>query len=621
MATNGITPPTNERPNYFAGQYLLEDDFQLEQQYHIDRQRWHHHLLHVSGIAEGLKVTKGEGALVVNVSEGSAIDPQGRQITLLAAQKVDLTKAIDSSNAAKLDGPYTLYIGYSEQKTGQQTAGNEITSRRWQEVPKFQLSSSELKDFIPLAKLTISSNAVTGDIDNSDRVYSGLRLPTIDGEISLSSKNDGSKSVAELNGSLNITGTLSVTGNVGIGTTSPEIELHINGPSATTDVNNPSKLWPIETQELLRLVRPPSSITVSGQNKSANAVGLFVGTFEEKSLGGTRFDIALSDYTSIGYGRTPNIKVMTLQSNGNVGIGTTSPGTSKLKIANSESDFADISFSGSGMGQLQIIGWSSGWNINAKTANKHLYLNRDSDATSNVYIGRSGKELFVRGTDGNVGIGTTDPAGTLDVQGNVYVGTGQNEKNHKLAIRGPNQPGGSRSFQDISYEFTNAGSAKIRAYRGTSWETYLQFLTNPSISGKDEPQVSLHINHDGNVGIGTASPQNKLDVAGIIRSSQEGFQFPDGSRQITAVRILTGTMSYEYPSGFNAVYMEADFSGFSVTPTIFLSLIRIDNNKDRNLRIQASVKTVTNAKLVVNVKGWADTILYAVTVNWLAFGY
>ncbi|NJS13220.1 MAG: hypothetical protein HC789_24030 [Microcoleus sp. CSU_2_2] len=80
-------------------------------------------------------------------------------------------------------------------------------------------------------------------------------------------------------------------------------------------------------------------------------------------------------------------------------------------------------------------------------------------------------------------------------------------------------------------------------------------------------------------------------------------------------------MSYEYPSGFNAVDMEADFSGFSVTPTIFLSLIRIDNNKDRNLRIQASVKTVTNAKLVVNVKGWADTILYAVTVNWLAFGY
>ncbi|MFB2979726.1 hypothetical protein [Microseira sp. BLCC-F43] len=89
MASNEIKKPTNKRPNYFAGQYLLEDDFQLEQQYHIDRQRWHHHLLHISGIAEKLKVTKGEGDLAVTVSEGSAIDPQGQQIILLALQKID----------------------------------------------------------------------------------------------------------------------------------------------------------------------------------------------------------------------------------------------------------------------------------------------------------------------------------------------------------------------------------------------------------------------------------------------------------------------------------------------------------------------------------------------------
>ena len=36
------------------------------------------------------------------------------------------------------------------------------------------------------------------------------------------------------------------------------------------------------------------------------------------------------------------------------------------------------------------------------------------------------------------------------------------------------------------------------------------------------------------VGIGTTTPQFPLDVAGIIRSSSGGFQFPDGSVQITA---------------------------------------------------------------------------------------
>ena len=37
-----------------------------------------------------------------------------------------------------------------------------------------------------------------------------------------------------------------------------------------------------------------------------------------------------------------------------------------------------------------------------------------------------------------------------------------------------------------------------------------------------------------NVGIGTSTPAFKLDVAGVVRSSTGGFQFPDGTTQITA---------------------------------------------------------------------------------------
>src|SRR5205823_1265440 len=81
--------------------------------------------------------------------------------------------------------------------------------------------------------------------------------------------------------------------------------------------------------------------------------------------------------------------------------------------------------------------------------------------------------LLVRG-DGRVGVGTENPLAKLDVQGDVTVGTGFNNENHKLTIRGPNSPSDGNSYQDLSYEFTSAGSARVRAYRGSSWDTYLE---------------------------------------------------------------------------------------------------------------------------------------------------
>lgn len=395
MATNEITPPTNQRPNYFAGQYLLEDDFQLQQQYHRDRQRWHHHLLHVSGIAEGLKVTKGEGDLAVNVSEGSAIDPQGQQITLLAPQKVDLTKALDSSNSATPNGSYTLYIGYSEQKTDQQTAGNEITSRRWQEEPKFQLSSAELTDFIPLAKLTINSNVVSDNIDNSIRVYSGLRLPTLDGGIALCSKNDGTTSLAELKGSLSIAGTLSVTDNVGIGMPAnsvAKLQVQIDGQTTATSLK-------LEHNGSNFIVRPVSAGGTSSIIENTGAGSLII-----NPAGG-----------NVGIGTSSPTEKLTV--NGNLSV-TDSITAGSLSVGNGTLDF--------GQTTRQMLNlWKQSYGVGVQSGTTYFRTDKNfawyksgshNDAELNA---GSGGTVHMVINDGNVGIGTTSPTEKLTVKGNI----------------------------------------------------------------------------------------------------------------------------------------------------------------------------------------------------------
>src|SRR3990172_2727316 len=51
--------------------------------------------------------------------------------------------------------------------------------------------------------------------------------------------------------------------------------------------------------------------------------------------------------------------------------------------------------------------------------------------------------------------------------------------------------------------------------------------TGGTIFGNTSIQSDLYVN--GNVGIGTTSPTEKLQVTGIVHSTAGGFKFPDGS--------------------------------------------------------------------------------------------
>lgn len=54
------------------------------------------------------------------------------------------------------------------------------------------------------------------------------------------------------------------------------------------------------------------------------------------------------------------------------------------------------------------------------------------------------------------------------------------------------------------------------------------------IAADGDPVDAVYVNNDGNVGIGTTSPTERLTVAGSVESTSGGFKFPDGTIQTTA---------------------------------------------------------------------------------------
>jgi hypothetical protein len=542
MPADATIQPTNERPNYFAGQYLLEDDFQLEQQYHIDRQRWHHHLLHVSGIAEGLQVEKIENTLSVRVLPGSAIDPQGRQIISIDVRSVNLTELFSNKKEEIPNGDYILWIQYSDKKTNQQTTGDEITSRRWQEEPKFQFTgvgASELTDCIVLAKLTIKNNTISGDIDNRDRIYSGLRLPSYGGGITLQAQKGTTPSLAELKGSLSILGTLATTGNVGIGKTSPSEKLDVVGNiKATGSIagNSLSVAGDIAAANatLTGNVTAIGAITPSSGNDTTKGI-----LFPLNPGGGTG-DAAWIRYYSRNPSSTSAVdkEQLTLEigiandvsdhialiPSGNVGIGTTSPGE-KLDVSGNIKS-TNITATGSITGNTLSVGvplvsgsgtsqtrTSSSANIDLSG---HVQLKEYAD--SNVAFLQARDDRLNRDIGLQIRTQKQDSSGTRTVvealriapSGNVGIGT--TSPSRKLEIL--------EDVAGLSFE-VGAGSPHSGAIRfgdNTGWKLHFG-RSRESVDGAKNAGTQgllMTVQDNGNIGIGTATPLQTLDVHGRI---------------------------------------------------------------------------------------------------------
>ena len=195
--------------------------------------------------------------------------------------------------------------------------------------------------------------------------------------------------------------TIDTSGNVGIENTDPKARLHINShKNAETDRHDASNYHLV--------LRNPEDDTGQacglGFSVTSNTTKVGASILHERDGGGS--EGSLQFYTS-GDGNSVTER-MRIASDGKVGIGTASP-TQKFHVS------GDALIAGAAGGTLLLGG-------SAAHTSKFVIGDNSGSGNGNLVIeGGDGSDFIKIASNGNVGIKTTSPIGTLDVHDGTFV--------------------------------------------------------------------------------------------------------------------------------------------------------------------------------------------------------
>jgi len=290
---------------------------------------------------------------------------------------------------------------------------------------------------------------------------------------------------------------ISTTGNIGIGTTTPGVKLHIQNSSASPQV-------------LLKL-DSDSATDGAGEiihfvTSTDEGVGVQIGGYRDAS-GGTG-SLRFSTYLD---GRNPGlVEAMRITGAGNIGIGTINP-TANLEVKNT-----------SGAGNIFTLTNSSN-NTAFTIDNAHLQ--------SQFWIGSATFPGVTSGVDNDTGLFWPSPynilgfsiAGSekmrIDNNGNVGIGT-TNPANGKLELA---------TDSNTELFFSGSSSANI----GSNTNIYMTAGTSKDLLlGAGGANGIVSILNSGNVGIGNTNPTALLHVGSSFPAIR--YTQIDSSGQIIA---------------------------------------------------------------------------------------
>ena len=305
---------------------------------------------------------------------------------------------------------------------------------------------------------------------------------------------------------------LGFNGNVGIGTSTPTSKLDIYYADVRKVEINPQNQLDVTGNSSLTIKEFVPSIEFHDSSTSSSSALAFTNN--------NKFYIGKKTGNQVTSSDLFNIDLNT----GNVGIGTIAP-SEDLHIESNDKTVLKLK-TNSTTDDLGI--WFQGKRANSVNYSSH-YIGADGDshynfkinADENLQLQTNGLDRVYIKSNGNVGIGTTSPNGKL------HISAVSNESRVKpkdlIYLTATNSSVGydgfgtsivdfRRTYQNSTPHAVNRISFIERGHSTSDKGGAILFATKTLNSGSEEPEERMRIDYNGNVGIGTSSPEHKLDV-------------------------------------------------------------------------------------------------------------
>lgn len=506
-----------KRLHYYERQFLRTRDFQDEQAYHIEMRRRHLIAHHIWGIVVGLEITQDPNSQIWSVQPGMAIDGFGREIVVFDAQPLETNRIAAQLAGAAKPAMLKVWIAYRTERANRPPPGYEVCDGTEQFMRVRETFRLLYQDDPPsdLQKVTDPNGQNPDDPKTWPRAFQDL--PDDPGQA--------------------------------------RWPVYLGTLTWDTAPNNPSqnvvtKVDPVDPRDNKRrhyvgvvaeeIAAPHNQLLIRGRGNASPLPD----------------DATKPDYAGVPVKLEGSLAIdrqlHVLDSTG-IGIGTTKPDT-KLHISGGTEATLQ-----NGSGSL-VIGPVSGKNM---VLDDHTLMARSNQAKADLHLQTKGGDLVVHkdqaGTEfivkdsGRVGIGTTNPTQLLTLvapEGNRLEITRTTSElpwrqsdghiNEGAFVLNYQSQGSSRPTADFALMRDRRKRLQLGdadTYLSSQGGGSLRFLINYDETGAQEV---MHVTGAGNVGIGTTTPGQKLDVAGAAHASS----FPTSSdvRFKTNIKPLTAVL-------------------------------------------------------------------------------